>query len=87
MENDFLNNKTECKSEKLYKPKLILQLQKKVFHIFYWKPARNHVLIQSSKLATETLETAIQYHDISKRSIKSGNIQMVELYIFKQCKL
>ena len=44
-------------------------------------------LIQSSWLATETLETAIQYHDISKRSIKSGNLQIVELFIFKQCKL
>ena len=42
-------------------------------------------LIQSS---SETFETAIQYHDILKRSIKSENkIQMVELYISKQCKL
>ena len=43
------------------------------------------LLIQSS---SETFETAIQYHDILKRSIKSENkIQMVELYISKQCKL
>ena len=72
---------------KLYKHKFILQQRNNLFHIFYWKPARNNVFDTVKLLATETLETAIQYHDISKRSIKSGNIQMVELYIFKQWKL
>ena len=38
-------------------------------------------LIQSSWLAIEKLEIAIQYHNISKRSIKSWNIQMSYIFL------
>ena len=85
MENEFLN------TTKLHVIWKIIQT-----HLFYNYDIKYSIsltesqqeimlLIQSS---SETFETAIQYHDISKRSIKSENkIQMVELYISKQCKL
>ena len=88
MENDFLNTtKSNVKLKNYTNINLFYNYEIKYYISFTESQQEIMFLIQSSQLPTETLESAIQYCDISKRSIKSGNIQMVELYIFKQCKL
>ena len=88
MENDFLNTtKSNVKLKNYTNINLFYNYEIKYYISFTESQQEIMFLIQSSQLPTETLESAIQYYDISKRSIKSGNIQMVELYIFKQCKL
>ena len=88
MENDFLNTtKSNVKLKNYTNINLFYNYEIKYYISFTESQQEIMFLIQSSQLPTETLESAIQYYDISKRSIKSGNVQMVELYIFKQCKL
>ena len=83
MENDFLNTTKSNVNLKNYTSINLFYNYEITYSISFTETQHEiMLLIQTSQLATETLETAIQRHDISKLSIKSENIQMVELYYF-----
>ena len=82
MKNDFLNPTKSNVNLKNY-TNINLFYNYRIRYSIPFTESQEEImfLIQSSWLAIEKLEIAIQYHNISKRSIKSWNIQMSYIFL------